>query len=272
MIATICSESSRPRNSGENGTAQVPMEKSVIELGIAWHPGGQVMSDEVSSTTELGRLSSLQVASHVAVFGSRHEPLLLDDDEEEELDELLEEELELLLELCEEPPLPEPPEPPDPPEPLPPEEAPDPDDPEPQQRLSVIVPADAALTTMPLQKLRRNWVCSSESPTRLTGPPSMSRPLIPGGQPPEELDVLCDDELDALDEEEADEAEEDEALEELDEQGPLLFRPWSATIMVQRNCAGEPRSNSAQRRTTVCGRTLWVPSFSSKKLVAVTTL
>jgi hypothetical protein len=77
------------------------------------------------------------------------------------------------------------------------------------------------------------------------------------------------DEADALD-------AEDEALEELLEeeleQGPALLVPSSATIMVQRNCAGEPRSNSAHTRTTVCGRTKWVASLLSKKLVAVTTL
>ena len=69
-------------------------------------------------------------------------------------------------------------------------------------------------------------------------------------------------------------AELDELLEEEDdelcEQGAALFVPSSATITLQRSVGGEPESKSAQTRTAVCWRTLWVLSLFSKRLVAVT--
>jgi hypothetical protein len=214
--------------------------------GTAWQPVGQVTSSEVSTTTVLGRVASLQAAPQFAVSALRHEPLLL----EEELEELLEDELELelllLLELEEEPsPPPLLPPPPVLPllpvlplEPLalaellelleeePAEEPPDPESlDDPQQRLSVMVPMAWAPTTRPLQKVRRNSVCSIVSPTRLTWPPSVMAPLIPGGQLPDEFelepDELREEEFEALEEDELD--EDDEEL--LVEHGPDLFSP-----------------------------------------------
>jgi len=76
-----------------------------------------------------------------------------------------------------------------------------------------------------------------------------SVPLKPGGQREEEaedeevepaLEVLLEeDEVEEFDEEEL---EEDEPDEEEWGQGSDLLVPSSATIMVQRNWAGEPRS------------------------------
>lgn len=80
------------------------------------------------------------------------------------------------------------------------------------------------------------------------------------------------DPLADAEEAEALEADEEEPLDDELEHGSALLVPSSATIMVQRNRAGEPRSYSAHRRTTVCGRTKCVASLFSKKLVAVTTL
>lgn len=96
-------------------------------------------------------------------------------------------------------------------------------------------------------------------------------PVNPGGQAPVDPEDEPDDDAEALAEEELDDAELPELEEELEEQGPDLLVPSSATIIVQRSCAGEPRSYSAHTRTIVCGRTKWVASLLSKKLVAVTT-
>ena len=93
-----------------------------------------------------------------------------------------------------------------------------------------------------------------------------------------DVDVVDVDEDDPLEVEveEVEDADPDEELlldeDELEVQVAAALVPWSATIMVQRNCAGEPRSKSAQSRTTVCGRTRCVASLFSKKLVAATTL
>ena len=68
MMATqICSESSRPRNSGENGSEQVPMEKSVIELGIVWQPDGA--GDQRRRIQHHGAWQAVVGASRVAGGG-----------------------------------------------------------------------------------------------------------------------------------------------------------------------------------------------------------
>ena len=112
-----------------------------------------------------------------------------------------------------------------------------------------MTPVASAPTTWPLQKVSRNCVCSMLSPTRLIGPPTVSVPVRPGGQEPEdvepELDSLCEElELLELDEDEdEEEPDADEPLEEPDalgEHGAALLTPSSATIIVQRSCAGVP--------------------------------